>query len=252
MIKLLLFLSYCFSDSNTLSTATGVVDASELNQFRSALNSTLMPRNSSGVVADLAASLGSSTYRFDSSNIQKIFLGTASQNVFIDGSGADLRFYVSNTKEASVTSSGVEGSYLKDISVTQGGLNNGNYSISSSCGAYQTTSTSYVAVTNLSASITATGRPVRLMLNSDGVCHVMCGPGAGTSTCAIRAKRDSTVFSEESFESQPVQEWLPCGNFTWFDTPSAGTYTYSIEVKSITGSGFYIDIANAKLVVWEI
>lgn len=248
LIQLFLYFSFCFGDTNTLSTATGVVDASELNQFRSALNSTFMPRNSSGVVADLAASLGSSTYRFDSSHIQKIFLGTASQNVFIDGSGADLRFYVSNTKEASVTTNGVEGSYLKDGSVTQGGLNNGNYSFGSlDSGPFNTTSTTYTQVTNLSATITTTGRPViaEIGASSGDTCNIQFG---GNLQFDLAFKMDGTIYSEATMFHGNVLVY-PCGGFYAFNVPSAGLHTFTVWVKTNTSN---ISVYNAVLNVWEM
>ncbi len=56
-----------YAGTNTLSTeSAGVIQLSHINKFKTALSGDHVPRNSSGVATNAGASLGTSTYRWDS------------------------------------------------------------------------------------------------------------------------------------------------------------------------------------------
>ena len=107
--------------------------------------------------------------------------------------------------------------------------------ISSSCGLFNTNSTSFVSVTNLSVSLTTTGRPVMLMLQPDGTANEGVIGVLGSETAVVEILRGATVISVAGFS------WTTLGAVSssamqFLDTPSSGTYTYSIKLKSLGGA----------------
>ena len=118
--------------------------------------------------------------------------------------------------------------------------------ISSSCGSFFTTSTTYTPVTNLSVSITTTGRPVVLMLMSDGssnISSVGCGTsGGGSSIIYFAFYRGASQISQSLVGvtlAADTSIYEPPSSVQFIDTPTAGTYTYSLKVlTSATSFGF--------------
>jgi hypothetical protein len=133
--------------------------------------------------------------------------------------------------------------------------------ISSSSGSITTTSAAYVDATNLTISITTTGRPVFVGLISDG---------SGTSG-SIRAThnsnitlmkaefailKDSTIVGSYSLENLNTASGafdtitVPSSCVWFIDTPIAGTYTYKLQYRatSPTTAG----IINTKLIAYQI
>jgi len=140
----------------------------------------------------------------------------------------------------------------------------GGVAISASSGTFSTTSTSFTPVTNLSVTITTTGRPVRIFLQSDG--------SAGNPTRVIVANtstdpvsgffllyRGSTAIAEENMEisaGSPTAGQaltIPASSIQFLDTPAAGTYTYSLQVAPLSLNGSpYMDVQYVVLVAYEI
>lgn len=124
--------------------------------------------------------------------------------------------------------------------------------ISSSSGAAATSSTSYVAVTNLSVTITTTGRPVMVFLQPDGVgLSSLFTSAGGNPSYAI--KRGSTIIGE--FTGQPGTNPVlaPVSEITMLDTPSAGTYTYTVNYHGVSlGGSVNVQVNNAVLVAYEL
>lgn len=123
---------------------------------------------------------------------------------------------------------------------------------SSSSSTFATTSTSYVDVTNLSISVTTYGRPVYIGLVPDG--NVTPGNLAalgalGSSNTILEAEyqilRGSTTIAETisgivaggNGANSLRTETMP-GSLFQIDNPTAGTYTYKVQVKiNSTGAG---------------
>ncbi len=66
-----------------------VIPSTDHNSLKDALLVDLVPRNSGGNAASLGGSLGQSSFRWLFGYIQKIFVGTAAQNITIEGDGSD-------------------------------------------------------------------------------------------------------------------------------------------------------------------
>jgi hypothetical protein len=140
----------------------------------------------------------------------------------------------------------------------------GGVAISASSGNFSTSSASPVAVTNLSVTITTTGRPVRVFLQSDGsvgnVTRVACG---NSSTAPVSGffylYRGASIVSSETLEvgaGNPAAGQgitVPAGSIQFLDTPAAGTYTYSLQVAPFSANGSpSMNVGFVVLVAYEI
>lgn len=174
---------------------------------------------------------------------------------------------------AALASSAVTTAIIADSNVTTAKIADGNVTqakrvalgqqVSSSCGNFSTTSTSAVNVTNLSVTITTTGRPVYLGLISDGSGNgnpaYVNVTNTGSSNCSttvgfhngsafvgsIGLIANSGTLGSTSIASTPAT------SFHHIDTPSASTITYT--VKMLTSSGSTTATMNfAKLIAYEL
>lgn len=136
-----------------------------------------------------------------------------------------------------------------------------NYQISSSSGTFSTASASFVDITNLSVTITTTGRPVILKLVADGdtgagnAGQVQVDSSSATASGYIAFLEGSTMISQlRTVESDTgnlsTSQYVPCSAFNHFYVPAAGTYTYKAQAALSTGSG--ISVIYTKLVAYEI
>jgi hypothetical protein len=143
---------------------------------------------------------------------------------------------------------------LAALSVTRAKQEAVGQQISSSCGNFVVSSTSYIAVTNLSVTITTTGRPVQVGLQADGSVNqsvISCSYTGGIPDIYVEILRDSTVIGIY-YTSGPSGEfaYVPSGAVQILDTPAAGTYTYSIKAK--TNHANQANVSYAKLVAFEL
>lgn len=174
-----------------------------------------------------------------------------------------------NITTAKILDANVTTAKLADASVTQAKRAALGQQISASCGLFTTASTSYVDVTNLSVSITTTGRPVMCMLVPDGgsISAEVGSEGAfagGVNNlapyCGVRILRDAVTVGETAVQAaialtnlylNNLYTRVPPGAITAIDTPIAGTYTYKIQAfKGATSSN--VQIQYCKLVAFEL
>lgn len=132
--------------------------------------------------------------------------------------------------------------------------------ISSSCSNFSDTSGSFVAVSNLSVQIIATGNPVEIRLVSDGSSNqsnIGSSNGAAADTYfQIQILEGSTIIARIHLESNPAGSssdliLFPVSSISHIYQPVAGTYTYTVKVSS-AGSGKSVVVNYAKLVVREL
>lgn len=141
----------------------------------------------------------------------------------------------------------------------------GGVAVSTSCGTFSTTSTSAVDVTNLSVTITTTGRPVRIALQPDGSGLASVGTGghsapgngqlghiyivrASTTIASNTIRSDTDPSSNNNF----LDLSLPPGVISSLDLVAAGTYTYKIQADIAAGYGGSLTLLNSVLVIYEI
>ena len=130
----ILFLAFTISalvlaGTGTLSSVSGgKVQTSHVNQYYSAFNEDLVPRNSSGVATDRGGDLGTSSYRWDVVNGSLVYVGTASSLLRLDEVTGSLRISANGIPTAHFGTAGFSGVYqaksiptqaLQDQSVTK-------------------------------------------------------------------------------------------------------------------------------------
>lgn len=143
--------------------------------------------------------------------------------------------------------------------ITRPGLPTVGQQVSSSSGSFTTTSGTLVDVTNLSVTITTTGRPVMLILQ----------PVAGTTQAAIGVSRtgaspadgflafDRDGSSIASVELNSVSTgstgaaWRgPPGGMVYLDpAPTAASHTYKLQASAVAGS---VLVTDCVLVAYEL
>ena len=262
--------------------------------------------SSNGVTIQAPAALGSNysltlpTALPGSTSAVNVTSSGVLSTISYDGIGSGMTSVGANAIGASMTSTGADAvaatmtatganAILADVSsvaATQANLihnartttvgtsvSAGNVAFSSNCGLFTTTTSgSWVAVTNLSVTLTSTGRPVVVMLvaNTDetdpsffgadvntntstdvagGLYHFLRGSteiGAGqvrTNVCDT-----SALFSYYGLIRVPVS-----GCFT-ITVPAAGSYTYSCEIRSIATNTTKptVRMYNAHLMAYEL
>lgn len=128
----------------------------------------------------------------------------------------------------------------------------GGVAISGSSTTFSTASPSPVDVTGLSVTITTTGRPVMLLLQSDGT---NSNGGSSISVTGNEAflafVRGSTILALNDFQPAPgpIVEVPPsCCQFV--DVVAAGTYTY--KAQGFVLSGGTLQITDVALVAFEL
>lgn len=155
---------------------------------------------------------------------------------------------------------------VKDGGITKPKLAALGQQISSASGTFSTSSTTTggTAVTNLSVSITTSGRPVYLGLMADGTNG--SGPSnssqisvfiasASDVTGEIYLYRDSSILAESTIFASGLSSTLrtsvPPGSIWIIDPVGAGTYTYSVKARVASASDS-IAVTNIKLIAYEL
>lgn len=120
--------------------------------------------------------------------------------------------------------------------------------VSSSCGSFTTSSGSYGDVTNLSVSITTSGRPVFLaLISASGSAASRIGTNGSTGNY-IKFVRDSTDVAEFWCLSASVTRMVP--SLLHVDTPAAGTYAYKVQAKAAVADT--LTMTELKLIAFEL
>jgi hypothetical protein len=128
---------------------------------------------------------------------------------------------------------------------------------STSSGSFTTSSATAVDVTNLSVSITTTGKPVMITLqalgdtNPCGV-YVTTAGGGGGGYGWVRFVRDSTTVSSYNFGSSAVSTTVDFpGSLSYVDRPVAGTYTYKAQALVQAGTPT-LGVTTCLLAAYEL
>lgn len=127
--------------------------------------------------------------------------------------------------------------------------------VSASCGLFSTTSATNVDITNLSVTITTSGRPVV-------ICFVQAQPATSSAITVsvpnnagdIALLRGATIIYDQIIElvgsSALTQIDLPLSIIHHIDVVGAGTYTYKAQA-AVSGGGT-IEVDNATLFAYEL
>ena len=127
----------------------------------------------------------------------------------------------------SVANGGIGTTQLASGAVTYPKIGTSNIVFSSSTGAFTTSATSPATITNASVTITTSGHPVDIYLQSDGTVSAIVGIiYANTANGIIYVERGGSGIAAYQFGADIN---LPCPIIRYTDNPSAGTYTYSLK-----------------------
>lgn len=188
----------------------------------------------------------------------------------VDGSGVQTieQIVTADIGDSQVTSvklatDAVETVKIKNGAVTQAKRAALGQQISSSCGNFSLAGvTVSTDVTNLSVSITTTGRPVFIGLLSDGSSNtasigVRDSVTGNSSAATFYIRRDGTEISRYLLQtvklggSALIEVDIPPSSVNTFDTPAAGTYTY--KLSAVCGNANNdLFVKYTKLIAYEL
>ena len=146
---------------------------------------------------------------------------------------------------------------IKDSGVTTDKISNGSVTqakraalgqqLSSSSGTFSTSNSSDTDVTNLSVTITTTGRPVFVGLIADGSTSAQSLISSNSSAvCTIKIFRGATAIALYRLNNNTH---IPSSALSHVDIVSAGTYVYKVTAAASTGS---VGISQALLIAFEL
>jgi hypothetical protein len=162
-----------------------------------------------------------------------------------------------NSIAATMTATGANAVAASRTRATGTTVSTGGVAISASSGAYASAATSVTAVTNLSVTITTSGRPVFVGLVADGDTSQsnaarLGTSGSGTFSGYAIIKRDSTIISYNVLPSNSTTSpLLPPSMLNAVDAVAAGTYTYTVSTIS-QNAALSVLVEYCKLVAYEL
>jgi hypothetical protein len=176
----------------------------------------------------------------------------------------NLQVKDSGISSAKIANNAVITSKILDANVTKPKLAALGQQISSSCGVFNTSSAVAVGVTNLTVSLTTTGRPIMITLISDA----SGAPNSWIGFSRTSPATSGTVFFYIEITGVPARSIghkielvgastnlalrIAPSNLSYIHVAGAGTYTISIFASSPSGSGCSAEAVNCKLVAYEL
>jgi hypothetical protein len=222
--------------------------ANSLNDSNIASSAAILPEKISATIAGTAltrdGSSGVLSVGVDDSTIE-----TNSDAIRVKDLGITAaKLAADSVTTAKILDSNVTTAKIADGSITQAKRAALNYQISSSSGTFTTTSPSFTDVTNLSVTITTTGRPVYLGVMSDGDSTSRGAILRGI--CSLRIMRGaSDIAYMQTWPTSSIP--LTTSMVSHLDVPSAGTYTYKIQVTN-EGSPTSCEFLRSKFYAYEL
>jgi hypothetical protein len=134
------------------------------------------------------------------------------------------------------------------IPVISGVAPAGGVAVAASSGGSTAYGPTTAIVTNQNITLTTTGRPVKILLQSDGsgVSNCFMGNDGSGGTLVLQLVRDSTVLSYSEINSG----YCPVSAMSYVDLfVPAGTHTYQLNAAGISGTCY---VNFAVLVAYEI
>jgi hypothetical protein len=155
---------------------------------------------------------------------------------------------VGTVQLANMAANSVGTTQLVNNSVTNTKLAPLNYAISASCGLYSSGFVGVTQIPNLFATITTSGRPVKIEVIADGSKNADFGAtNGGASLYFLRDAALVGIYSLSSFQSSGVVG--PTSAVSFVDFPAAGTYTYYLQHDSASP---VFTFHYSKLLVYEL
>lgn len=137
--------------------------------------------------------------------------------------------------------------------------------ISPSSSGFDTTSSTYVDVTNLSVTLTTSGRPIKIELisgstsaSSGGAVSVTNANNQNAAGGYFQFLVDSVTVATFSLNvttedgGVSLRNEIPCGGLSFIYPAAAGTYTIKMQAKRAGGSSSTVSVSACKLVAYEL
>lgn len=187
-------------------------------------------------------------------------LPASTQYISCDTSG-NLGTATPDTIGSAMTSTGANSIAAARTRATGTTVAAGGVAISSSSGAFSSAvNGTDTDITNLTVTITGSGRPIMLMIQSAqsasnlGYFYVQNTAGI-LSEATIVFLRDAVVINRADFfggqfQTNAANLALPGSSFSYVDTPGAGTFVYKMQFKMIQGNTF--QARSVALVAYEL
>lgn len=237
--------------TNSLSSDTdgGIASASDINQYKEAIQGDLVPRNASGVATDEAGSIGTSLLAWLTGYIKTLFVGPPANLNKIEADSGDIVIKVNDIEALRLTESGGQAGNATTPNQVSGNDSGGPWTNDNP----QATGVSNEEdIREQDVEITTLGRPVLITLSSyltetgvlrlvDNTVVIGSPPSYG---CIIRLKRGATTVAAFNYISDSDFN-IPLPLSVW-DTPSAGTYTYKWTVQPLEGCAMNLDHIQTK------
>lgn len=225
-------------------SASAAIAYSKLNLATSILNS------------DISASAAIAFSKLAALTSGNILVGNGSNVASSVAMSGDVT--IANTGATTIANNAITTAKIADGNVTNAKLAALGQQISSSCSNFTTSSTLYVDVTNLTVTITVTGRPVWVGVIPDGGSNTSAfgvQRAANTARADFRIMRGVTqiltgVVYSSAIGATTIETYdNPCWNT--IDLPSAGTYTYKVQIVQ-GGGGATAYASYLKLAAFEL
>lgn len=157
---------------------------------------------------------------------------------------------------AQIASNAVTTALIANANVTRAKLVSVGQQVSASSGSFATSLASVTPVTNLSVTITTTGRPVMLIIQDDGLGSEsyigLQNAAGGAQSADFYFFRGSTQLTAMSVQNNSaIETFVPPSSLMYLDVVAAGTYTYTLKASSSNASN-NTNVHNSVLVAYEL
>lgn len=248
--------------NNVIPVAVGgtTIPITDHNSIRTAMIGAWVPRNTSAVATDAAGDLGTSSIKWNNAYCNTYNVGDTSSGLAItENASNELSLEVGGSEVSKFDANGLDGSGIKDATIPKSKMV--SLGQQTSRHSFSTTSTSYTA-TSHSVTITTSGRPVLVLFYPSGVgassYAISTSTAQTTITGSLQIKRGANVLGGVTVSSldtdAPTTQIVaaPGTSIVRFDDVSAGTYTYTVEVRCDTNNTTFQSYNEFTLAVWEL
>lgn len=180
--------------------------------------------------------------------------GALAANYVVDGttitiSGNTIGVFAGGIGTTQLATNAVTTVKITDANVTRVKLAAVGQQISSSCGTFTNTNGTRTNVTNLSVSLTTSGRPVVLMLIGSGGATDQSNI-TFTNDAEVSFLRDGTIININPFSTTGTAGAIPGSSVQFLDVIGAGTYTYTVQARKVLGTS--MSVVNIRLAAYEL
>lgn len=165
----------------------------------------------------------------------------------LDASGnmGSVTFDAVGQTMTSVGANAVANTRTRGVTANVGAV--GDIAYTASSGVFNSSSTSFVTITNQSLTLTTSGRPVMLMLSNDGSSASSID---ATGIMRIRLQNTFTGFANVyNFGATSASLGLAFHMLDVSVVGSTGTFSYAASLQAVTGSG---QVSNYRLTAYEL